>query len=150
LAQNVQLLSRRRSPYAKKQNREANVNIQRNMFLSGTAITLALTLTACASAPDRPERQLARAETGIEIAEENGAQEFGPAALERARNEYDQARIAADNGEYELALRLAQRAELDAELAMAQTNHGKASIALRELQDSIQTLRREIARNQAS
>ena len=121
-----------------------------SMTLKGTAIALAMSCVACASAPDIPERQMARAETSIEFAEQNDAQEFGPAALERARNQLDQAGTAAAHGEYELALRLAERAELDAELALAQTNHEKAELALHEIQESIETLRREIARNQSS
>jgi hypothetical protein len=119
-------------------------------ILNGTAIVLAFGCAACASAPDRPEAQLASAETSIEFAEENGAQEFGPAALERARTELERARQAAVNEEYQLALELAERAELDAELAAAQTNHEKAVVALLEIQQSISTLRREIARNQSS
>lgn len=126
------------------------MKIQRDLIVDGMAITLALSCTACASAPDIPERQMASAETSIEFAEQNDAREFGPAALERAKTQLDQAEIAVANEEYELALRLAERAELDAELALAQTNHEKARLALQEIQESIQTLRREIARNQSS
>lgn len=121
-----------------------------SITLKGTAIALALSCVACASAPDIPDRQLARAETSVEFAQRNDGQEFAPAALERARKQLDQAQTAVANEEYELALRLAERAELDAQLAMAQTNHQKAVIALREIEESIETLRREIARNQTS
>lgn len=126
------------------------MKIQRDLIVDCMAITLALSCTACASAPDIPERQMASAETSIEFAEQNDAREFGPAALERAKTQLDQAKIAVAHEEYKLALRLAERAELDAELALAQTNHEKAQLALQEIQESIQTLRREIARNQSS
>jgi tetratricopeptide (TPR) repeat protein len=98
--------------------------------------------------PHRPERQLARAETGIEFAEQSGAAEYGQAALGRARTELAMAWEFAEEGEYELALQAAERAELDAELAAAQTNRRKAEDALGEINASIETLRREIAREQ--
>lgn len=126
------------------------MKLQKNALLAGTAVVLALSCVACASAPERPDRQLARAETGIEFAQESGAREFGPAALKRAETQLERARTAADNEEYEHALHLAQRAELDAELAVAQTNHEKAELALREIRESIRTLQAEIARKQSS
>ena len=131
------------------------MNAQTDFTVRGAAtamaIALALSGAACASAPEiKPDRQLASAETSIEFAEENGAREYGPGALDRAKAQLDQAEIAAANEEYELALRLAERAELDAELAMAKTNHLKAEQALREIQESIRLLRAEIARNQTS
>lgn len=121
-----------------------------SITLKGTAIALAVSCVACASAPDVPEGQLARAQTSVEFAEQNDGQQFAPAALERARKQLDQAQTAVANEEFELALHLAERAELDAQLAMAETNHEKAVIALQEIEESIETLRREIARNQTS
>lgn len=106
--------------------------------------TVLLTTAGCASAPDRPERQLARAETSVEFAAQNGAAEYGPAALERARQHLNAAQRQADDGDYEEALRSAEKAELDAELAAAQTNTRKAEEALDEINDSIATLRREL------
>ena len=126
------------------------MNTSRIIILNGSALLLALGCTACASSMERPEQQLASAETSIELAEQNDAREFAPAALERAQTQYKQAKTAAANEEYESAERLAKRAELDAELAMAETSNGKAMLALQELQESIQALRREIARNQSS
>lgn len=121
------------------------------MTLGKIAITgLTLTCVACASSGQRPESELARAETTVELAEQNGAREFGPAALERAQDQLAKARVAAANEEYDRALKLAEKAELDAELALAQSNHEKALVALREIRESIEDLRREIARNQAS
>lgn len=126
------------------------MNVHRKLIHNGAVLGLAMTCVACASSPEVPDRQLARAETSIEFAQENGAREHGPAALERAQNQLESARAAAAEQEYDRALRLAQRAELDAELAMAQTNHEKAALALFELREGIEELRREIARNQSS
>ena len=126
------------------------MNTLGSTVLKGATVALALSTVACASNPDRPDRQMARAESSIEVAQETGAQQYGPAALERAQKQLEQAEAAAAERDYELALRLAERAELDARLAVAETNHLKAAAALEELQQSIETLRREIARNQAS
>lgn len=119
-------------------------------ILSAALATAALAASGCVSTPDRPEQQLARAETSIEFAEQNGARDYGPTALERARNHLATARREADDGEYADALRAAQKAELDAELAAAQTSTRKAEEALEEINDNIEALRREIARQEIS
>jgi len=123
----------------------------KNFTFAGAAFAaVMLVASGCASAPDRPERQLARAETSIEFAEQNGASEYGSTALDRARYHLEIAQNEADEGDHADALRHAEKAELDAELAAAQTSTGKASEALEEIRKSIETLRREIARNEFS
>ncbi len=126
------------------------MNQNRLKSLIAVAAAAVLTASGCASAPDRPERQLARAEAGIEFAEQNNAGEYGAAALERARQHLDVARREANAGEYEAALEAAEKAELDAELAAAQATTRKAGEALAEIRESIETLRREIARYDVS
>ncbi len=123
------------------------MNTLKTLAAMASATSLLL-LTACASSAPRPDSQLASAKTGIELAEESGAREYGPTALERARTKLAQARAAADRDENETALRLATEAELDAELAASQAGRYKAEEALAEINDSIRTLRQEIARNQ--
>lgn len=110
---------------------------------------LVFLLTGCASSADRPTEELARANESIEAAEEAGAREYGLTALDRARTKSQEAMIAAERGDHDLAWRLAREAELDAELAAAQANHGKADAALAEINDSIDTLRTEIARERS-
>ena len=112
------------------------------------AVTLSLSLSGCASSMPRPDEQIASATTSVELAEQSGAREFGPAALESARTNLSLAQEAADRNDNETALRLATEAELDAELAAAQAGHYKAEEALAEIRDSIRTLRDEIARNE--
>jgi hypothetical protein len=124
------------------------MNRRHNIWAAALAASV-LVGSGCAAQPDRPEGQLARAETSIEFAEENGASEYGAAALGRARTHLATARDFAGEGEYELALQAAEKAELDAELAAARTNRHKAEEALVEINESIATLRREIAREQA-
>lgn len=108
-----------------------------------------LALGACASSPDRPFQDLARAEASIEQADQTGAREYGATELDAAREKLALARAAADNDENVAASRYAKEAAVDAELAMAVTRNRKAERALEELNRSIETLRQEIARNQA-
>lgn len=112
---------------------------------ASVAAVFAVVVAGCAGSPDRPEQQLARAETSIEFAEENGAREFAMVALDRARENLRLAQLQADDGDYAEALRLAEKAEIDAELAAAQSNTGKANESLQEILDSIEMLRREVA-----
>ena len=113
------------------------------------ATSLLVVLGGCAASQERPDEQLASAKTSIDIAEESGAREFGMTALERARDKLSRAQKAAEREQYTLARALATEAQLDAELAASQANRHKAEEALAEINDSIETLRREIERNEA-
>ncbi len=114
-------------------------------ILSGVAL---LATVGCASAPPQLDSQIVKSQTSIDSAERSGAREYGAAALERARGNLKSAQAAVDRKDYDSALRLAHEAELDAKLAAAQTDHQKAQQALDEIIESIETLRREITRNQ--
>lgn len=105
-------------------------------------------LTACASGPDRPTAEIARAEATIEQAEQSGARQYATAELDRAREKLAAAQSLADQDEMELARRHAEQAILDAELASAMARNRKAELAVDELNETIRTLREEIARNQ--
>lgn len=106
------------------------------------------TLCACASGPDRPFQDLARAEASIEQADQTGAREYGATELAAARDKLAKARAAADSDDNVVASRYAKEAAVDAELATAITRNRKAELAVEELNRSIETLREEIARNQ--
>lgn len=108
-----------------------------------------MALGACASSPDRPFQDLARAEASIEQADQSGAREYGATELDSAREKLAKARAAADSDENVAASRYAKEAAVDAELANAITRNRKAEAAVEELNRSIETLRQEIARNQA-
>lgn len=118
-------------------------NVKSMLTVAGVVMLL---VSGCGSSPERPDRQLARAESSIQRAERSGARQHGSLALDRAREKLMQARRAVDNEEMKVALRLAAEAEVDAELATAQADRYKADNALREINDSIETLRREIER----
>ncbi len=107
-----------------------------------------LALGACASSPERPVEDLARAEAAIEQAEQSGALEYAPIELDAARDKLAGARSAIAEDETLVAQRYAEEATLAADLASAKARTGKAEAAVEELQDSITVLREEIARNQ--
>jgi len=118
----------------------------------GTILLIATPLVAiggCASSPDRPYQELARAEAGLEQAEQSDARRYAGAELDAAEEKLMKARAAADDDENVLAARYAREAALDAELATAITRNRKAELAVDELNRSIETLRNEIARNQS-
>lgn len=115
---------------------------------TAAATSLLLSISGCASSVPRPDSQIASAKTSIELAEQSGAREFGPTALERAKTKLSLAQEAAERDDNDTALRFASEAELDAELAAAHAGHFKAEEALAEIRDSIRTLRDEIARNE--
>jgi hypothetical protein len=104
---------------------------------------------ACASTPDRPEGELATAEAGIAQAQQSGAAEHSPAELAAAQNKLAEAKSAAERDDMLAARRLAEQAALDAELAVAMTRNQQAVSAVDELNDTIEALREEIARNQS-
>jgi len=117
----------------------------RSGFLA--AALLGLLATACAGQSDRPIEQITRAQTLIDQAEKAGAQRFAAADLETARNKVRAAEAAADKGKHEAARELATEAALDAELAAARTSSGEARRAAQELEEGVETLRDEAARD---
>lgn len=113
-----------------------------------SGLLLLTMLGACASSPDRPDQDLARAEAAISQAEQSGARQYGPIALDDARQKLGKAQAAVAEEEMLLAERYAEEATLAADLAAAKARTGKAERAVEELEDSIAVLRQEIARNQ--
>lgn len=107
-------------------------------------------VAACAASPEMPDQDLARAETAIGQAEQAGAGQYGPDALDAAQGKLALARSAIAEDEMAAAQRYAEEAALAAELAAAKARTGKAERAVDELEESIAVLREEIARNQRS
>jgi hypothetical protein len=89
---------------------------------------------------------ITRAEASLERAQQAGAQRYSSREVNLARDKLEQARDAQQQGDRERAERLAAEAELDAELAAATAGNEEMQAALRELRDSLQTLREETQR----
>lgn len=105
---------------------------------------LALMVAGCATSGEAPVQQLARAESSIEIAEQSGAREYSATALDQARDKLVVAERASREKDYETAYQLSTEAELDAEFARAKASRVKAENSLEEIQQTIETLRREM------
>jgi len=103
-------------------------------------------LAGCAN-PPLPVAEYARAQTLVQQAERNQAQQFAAVDLERARKQLQQAHKAMDAREAELAERYASEAALDAELALARSAAAQAEKSAAELSASIKDLRAESQRN---
>ena len=107
-----------------------------------------LTIAASCAATKPPIDELARTQAAISQAEQVGARDYAPLEIREAKKKLDEARELVERKEFERAARLANQAEVDAELAEAKTLSGKAQKAVRELRESIKTLKEEILRNQ--
>lgn len=107
----------------------------------------AVFVAGCASQPERPVAEMSRAKALIEQAEQQGAQQFAGAELERARQKLSQADAAVERGDTEEAARLSLQAALDAELAGAKARSAEAKKSADELDQSVESLRQEATRN---
>lgn len=110
--------------------------------------SVALALGACASTDPQPDAQIARAETSIRQAEQNGAAEHSAQPLDMARQKLNQAQLAVSNDELLLAEQLAEEASADAEFAAAMARTVEAETAVEEIQATLASLRQEVARQQ--
>ena len=106
-----------------------------------------IVMASCASTRP-PTDELARSQAAINQAEQVGARDYAPLELREAKKKLDEARQLLERKDYERATRRAHEAEVDAELAEAKTLSGKAQKAVKELKESIKTLKEEILRNQ--
>jgi len=105
-------------------------------------LSAGLLLAACASEPSRQATvDLTRAQTLTDQAEQNGATQYAPAELQRARDELASAQQLSHSGNQVRAERLATEAGVDAELASARASAGKEQHAAQELNVSLDTLR---------
>jgi hypothetical protein len=111
------------------------------------ALAAAALAAGCASDVPRPDAELARAKTLIDQAEQAGAVQYAQPDISQARDKLSAADKAAEKGDNETAQRLAAEASLDAQLALTRANSGKAKTAAAEVNQSVETLRREANRN---
>ena len=113
----------------------------------GVILGLLLFMGACASSKI-PAPSTSDAESKIRQAEQAGAQEYAPLELRNARKKVEQAKTLVQQEQNEQALRKVEEASVDAELAMVKARSAKAQEAVKQLRETIDTLRREIQRNQ--
>lgn len=110
------------------------------VFGVGAALS---TLAGCASVPP-PTEQVAVSQAAVAQAEGAQAYEFAPVAFNTAQEKLSEARIAMEREEYLTARRLAEQAEVDARLAFYAARNAQTQKAVQQLQESIETLQREL------
>ena len=115
-------------------------------YRSAVIATLFVSLAACAGI-DPPYAEISKAEASIAAAERDGGQEFSAPALQSARTNLAAAQRAVQNDNNKEAGRLAAQADVDAQLAQAQIARGKSEVALKEINQGLNTLHGESVRN---
>jgi len=119
-------------------------------LIANGVIALAILVGGCATT-QLPSSQLtatlATANETVKQAREVDAQTYAPLELQMAEQKMKAAQIALAEKNHERAGRLANEAMIDARLAAVKSRSAKTQAVVRELQQSIETLREEIARN---
>ncbi len=121
-----------------------------HQYLGRTAIIfgLAVTIAACAGPGPKPDGKLQAAESAIQQAEASDAREFNPIILNDAQNKVADARDLIAQENYSEAGQLLEQAEVDAQLAGARSETEKAKSAVEQLNQNIETLRRQMQAEQ--
>lgn len=121
-------------------------------LIASSVIICLILLGGCATAQP-PSQQLttalATANENVKQAREAGAQEAAPLELQTAEQKLEAAQIAIAKKDNERAGRLAKEAMVDAKLAEVKARSAQRQATARELQDSIEALRQEIARKKS-
>lgn len=116
-------------------------------LMRGLTIAGLLTLGACASAPKPPAESVQAAELAITNAEQARVADYASLELNEAREKLLAARNAVQQEDMVLAERLAHESRVKAELASAKAEMIKAKAVNDEMQESINTLKKEMSRN---
>lgn len=109
-------------------------------------VTLATAVSACGSKAPRPVSELALADSALKSAESSGAREYAPLELRVAREKKVAADKAMSQEDYAKAKYLTVQALADADLARAAADARKSQLALKEAQDNIEMIRKEVSR----
>ena len=116
---------------------------------AGAIALTALALAGCATG-DPPAAELATASTAVDRAAASPQiATAAPVEMQSARDKLARAQHAMGSKDYEDARRLAEQAEVDARIAESKVAATRSEQALRELQESIRELNREIDRRSA-
>jgi hypothetical protein len=122
-------------------------NKLKKLQLTAVAFAGMLSLVACASTGQSPDRELQAAESAISNAEQVGVADFASPELNDAREKLNAARIAVQERDMTVASYLAIESTASAELASAKAQMIKSKAVNDEMQKSINTLNEELQRN---
>ena len=118
----------------------------KKILCMGAVAFMLTVLSACGSKAPRPVSELALADSALKGAEMSGAREYAPLELRIAREKKEAADRAMAEKEFEKARDLTIQALADAELARAAADAKKSRLALKEAQDNIEMIRKEVRR----
>ncbi len=93
-----------------------------------------------------PAAELARSESAVTQAKEEEAYTYAPVEIKLAEEALTKAKVYIEEEEYEKARDLLIKAEQDARLAISKARSEKAKRQAEEMEDSIETLKRETER----
>lgn len=115
------------------------------------SLILIVAATGCGSSKETVDQrlvdvQLGAAESSVRSAETLGARDHAAVELREAQRKLEAARQAIQAGDNARALRLAEQAQVDADLAEITALSKKSQAAVKQIRDSIEALREEIAR----
>ena len=117
-------------------------------------LTLAVLITACASAPlQKPDQAISTAQYAIQQAQQSVPQGAQSLPLYRAQQKLDRARALVETEDptregYTEARRLAEQAAIDARLAEVQAEAQQARTQTEKLEQSVLTLQQELNREE--
>lgn len=105
-----------------------------------------LLLSACGGGAVKPTDKVALAESMVNSAREAEAAQYAPLELRLAEENLLKAKENMARKEYEEARRFAEKAAADAQIAEKTANAQRAAQLKGEIQDNVETLRRELDR----
>ncbi len=125
--------------------------MKRSFLLHFVMVAAGLILLAgCAPKIPPPKEEVALSRAAVEQAERGDAYSYAPVELTKAQEKLNRALAAMEERDYLQARRLAEQAKIDADLAYLKARSAKAQEATRQLQETIETLRRELTTSQPS
>lgn len=124
------------------------MNKHKSMLSAAGVTGVALIIGGCASSGERPDSELQYAERSVQEAVSADAREYEPVLLNDAQNKVADAKDLIDQKKYSEAERLLEQAAVDAELADARSETAKAKQAAKEINDNIDSLRKQLNQDQ--
>jgi hypothetical protein len=120
----------------------------KHMFRMICVISLGALVVAsgCAAKGNAPVGQLENTEKMINDAKNENATVHAPLELKMADEKLKAAKAAIKAENYDQARRLLDEAKADADLAVAKSASAKTRLIAKEMNDSIETLRKEVER----
>jgi len=110
-------------------------------------VLISIGILGCMGRGTPPIDRIANVEMIITQARENDADQHAPLELKLAGEKMIEAKVLMDNKHYNKARQKAEEALMDATLAESKARAAKAKKLAQEMQDSVETLRREIDRS---